>query len=155
MKLLLSYLKDHKGVVLLALVLAGMNIGFSLMDPYITGHIMDDFIEKRDVLSHHDFVWGVIKLVSAAIGVAMVSRIAKNFQDYFTSIIVQKTGAKMYADGLKTLLNFLTRYLKTSAAAKHWASCKRCVSIPKNSSLRLSAYCSLALSGCCLSYSIR
>jgi ATP-binding cassette subfamily B protein len=101
MKLLLSYLKDHKGVVLLALVLAGMNIGFSLMDPYITGHIMDDFIEKRDVLSHHDFVWGVIKLVSAAIGVAMVSRIAKNFQDYFTSIIVQKTGAKMYADGLK------------------------------------------------------
>jgi ATP-binding cassette subfamily B protein len=34
-------------------------------------------------------------------GAAMVSRIAKNFQDYFTSIIVQKTGAQMYADGLK------------------------------------------------------
>jgi ATP-binding cassette subfamily B protein len=31
----------------------------------------------------------------------MVSRIAKNFQDYFTNIIVQKTGAEMYADGLK------------------------------------------------------
>jgi ATP-binding cassette subfamily B protein len=36
-----------------------------------------------------------------AVGAAMVSRIAKNLQDYFTNIIVQKVGAKMYADGLK------------------------------------------------------
>jgi ATP-binding cassette subfamily B protein len=42
-----------------------------------------------------------LTFVGAAIGVAMVSRIAKNFQDYYTSIITQKVGAKMYADGLK------------------------------------------------------
>ena len=36
-----------------------------------------------------------------AIGAAMVSRIAKNFQDYYTNIITQKVGAEMYADGLK------------------------------------------------------
>jgi len=34
-------------------------------------------------------------------GVAMVSRIAKNFQDYFTSVVVQRTGALMYTDGVK------------------------------------------------------
>jgi ATP-binding cassette subfamily B protein len=44
---------------------------------------------------------GSLILVGLAVGAAMVSRIAKNFQDYFTNIIVQKTGAKMYADGLK------------------------------------------------------
>jgi ATP-binding cassette subfamily B protein len=101
MKILLNYLKDHRWIVVMALVLAAFNIGFSLLDPYITGHIVDRFIEKRDVLSHDQFVWGVIGMVGLAVGAAMVSRIAKNFQDYFTNVIVQKTGAKMYADGLK------------------------------------------------------
>ena len=101
MNLLLQYLKAHKWVVVLALVLAAFNIGFSLMDPYFTGRIVDNFIEKKDILTRDKFIWGVLGLVGLAIGAAMVSRIAKNFQDYFTNIIVQKVGAKMYADGLK------------------------------------------------------
>lgn len=101
MNLLLQYLKAHKWIVVLALLLAGFNIGFSLMDPYFTGRIVDNFIEKKDELGREQFVWGVLNLIGLAIGAAMVSRIAKNFQDYFTSIIVQKVGAKMYADGLK------------------------------------------------------
>jgi len=101
MNLLIDYLKKHKWVVILALVLAAFNIGFSLLDPYITGRIVDQFIEKKDVLSRTQFVWGVMGLVGLAIAAAMGSRIAKNFQDYFTSIIVQKVGANMYADGLK------------------------------------------------------
>jgi len=101
MNLLLQYLKTHKWVVVLALMLAAINIGFSLMDPYFTGKIVDNFIEKKDILNRDQFVWGVLGLVGLAIGAAMVSRIAKNFQDYFTSIIVQKVGAKMYADGLQ------------------------------------------------------
>jgi ATP-binding cassette, subfamily B, bacterial len=101
MKLLLQYLSRHKGLVLLALFLAAMNQGFSLMDPYFTGRIVDSFIEKRDVLSRQEYISGILKLVGLAIGAAMVSRIAKNFQDYFTSIIIQKVGARMYADGLE------------------------------------------------------
>lgn len=101
MKLLLEYLKNHKWVVVLALFLAAVNIGFSLLDPYITGRIVDEFIEKKDVLNKSQFILGVLGLVGLSVGAAMVSRIAKNFQDYFTSIIVQKVGARMYADGLK------------------------------------------------------
>ncbi len=103
MNLLLQYLKEHKWIVVLALFLAAMNIGFSLMDPAITGKLMDRFITKAGLYqsNKHAYIMGVLKLVGAAIGVAMVSRIAKNFQDYFTSIIIQKVGAKMYADGLK------------------------------------------------------
>jgi ATP-binding cassette subfamily B protein len=62
---------------------------------------VDNYINKHDKLTHHDYVWGVMGLVGLAIGAAMVSRIAKNFQDYFSNVIVQKTGAQMYADGLK------------------------------------------------------
>ncbi|MDR6786013.1 ATP-binding cassette subfamily B protein [Pedobacter africanus] len=101
MNLLLEYLKNHKWVVVLALFLAAVNIGFSLLDPYITGRIVDEFIEKKDVLNKSQFILGVLGLVGLSVGAAMVSRIAKNFQDYFTSIIVQKVGARMYADGLK------------------------------------------------------
>lgn len=101
MNLLVQYLKNYKWVVGLALLLAAINIGFSLLDPYITGRIVDRFIEKKNLLNHHEFVWGVLGLVGMGVGAAMVSRIAKNFQDYFTSIIVQKVGAQMYADGLK------------------------------------------------------
>lgn len=101
MNLLLEYLKNHKWVVVLALFLAAVNIGFSLLDPYITGRIVDEFIEKKDILNRSEFILGVLGLVGLSIGAAMVSRIAKNFQDYFTSIIVQKVGARMYADGLK------------------------------------------------------
>lgn len=101
MNLLIEYLKNYKWIVVLALLLAAINIGFSLLDPYITGRIVDRFIEKKDVLGRSEFIWGVLGLVGLGVGAAMVSRIAKNFQDYFTSIIVQKVGAQMYADGLK------------------------------------------------------
>jgi ATP-binding cassette subfamily B protein len=101
MKLLLSYLTKYKWVVAFALVLAAFNIGFSLLEPYVTGRIVDEVIERRKDLNEHDFLYNVLRLVGLSVGAAMVSRIAKNFQDYFTSIIVQKTGAQMYADGLK------------------------------------------------------
>jgi len=101
MGLLLNYLKKHKWIVALALLLAAINIGFSLLDPYITGQILDRFINKKASLTKNDYIWGSLGLIGLAIGAAMVSRIAKNFQDYFTSVIVQKVGAKMYADGLQ------------------------------------------------------
>ena len=100
MKILLTYLSKHRWVVALALLMAALNIGFSLLDPYITGRIVDEVIEKRTTLHYDQYIHNIIVLVSMAIGVAMVSRIAKNFQDYFTNIITQKVGAEMYADGL-------------------------------------------------------
>ncbi len=44
MKILLSYLKEHRGIVVFALFLAALNIGFSLLDPFITGSIVDKYI---------------------------------------------------------------------------------------------------------------
>jgi ATP-binding cassette subfamily B protein len=101
MKILLSYLKNYKALIALALLLASTSQVFSLLDPHITGKIVDNFIEKKDALSQSEFTRGILGLVGLAIGAAMVSRIAKNLQDYFTSIVVQKLGAKMYADGIR------------------------------------------------------
>lgn len=103
MNILLSYLKKHKWTVALALVLAGINIGFSLVDPLITGKILDNYILPPDsaTVTYAYRLNGALMMVGLAVGAAMVSRIAKNFQDYFTNIVVLKTGAEMYSDGLK------------------------------------------------------
>src|SRR4051812_7501029 len=103
MKILLNYLKNYRWTVVLALLLASINIGFSLFDPMITGKILDEYIIPKDsaVFTFEYRLHGALILIGLAIGAAMVSRIAKNFQDYFTNIIVLKTGAQMYSDGLK------------------------------------------------------
>lgn len=104
MKLLFSYLSKHRKTVFLALLLAAVNQIFSLMDPLIAGKMMDRFgvhisDYRGDPISR--FVGDILLLLLASMGVAMVSRIAKNFQDYFTSVIVQRTGAAMYTDGIR------------------------------------------------------
>ncbi len=48
-----------------------------------------------------EFFRGVSLLLAAAIGVAFVSRVAKNFQDYYINVITQRLGAQIYTDGLR------------------------------------------------------
>jgi ATP-binding cassette subfamily B protein len=104
MKLLLSYLSRYKKLVFIALLLATVNQTFSLLDPFIYGKIIDRFVSHPRDFTENEFIKGVLTLIAAAVGVAMVSRIAKAFQDYFTSLVIQKLGADIYTDGLKHTL---------------------------------------------------
>ncbi|MFN8392002.1 MAG: ABC transporter ATP-binding protein [Bdellovibrionota bacterium] len=101
MKLLLSYLKNYWHLVALTLVLATINQVFSLLDPWIFRHVIDDYATKYKEFDQGHFFRGVLLLLAGAVGVAFVSRVAKNFQDYFVNVITQRVGAKMYADGLQ------------------------------------------------------
>ncbi len=101
MKLLLSYLKNYRGFIILALVLAAVNQMFSMMDPLIVRYIIDDYATKFDKYTSEQFFKGVGLLLGLGIGAAFVSRVAKNFQDYYINMITQKLGARMYADGIK------------------------------------------------------
>lgn len=100
MKLLISYLKNYKGLLLLALVLAAVNQVFSLLDPWIFQRIIDTYVTHYKDYTTEEFFKGAGLLILAAMGVAMVSRIAKNFQDYFVNVITQRLGARIYSDGL-------------------------------------------------------
>lgn len=107
MKLLLSYLKRYKPLVFLALILASINQVFSLLDPTIFGKIIDylnGYVNGGKTIPTEEFLWAIGKLIGASIGVAMVSRIAKAFQDYFTNLVIQRIGADIYTDGLKHTL---------------------------------------------------
>ena len=83
MKILLRYLKPHKWLVALVLLLAAINISFSLIDPIIFGKLIDLGYKYHDNSA------------------AMISRIAKAFQDYFLNVVTQKFGATVFTEGLQ------------------------------------------------------
>ncbi|PYS50027.1 MAG: ABC transporter ATP-binding protein [Acidobacteria bacterium] len=101
MKLLYSYLKQYWQLVALTLVLAAINQIFSLMDPLIFRYVIDEYATKYSQYTTSQFIRGVSLLLGAAVGVAFVSRVAKNFQDYFTNVITQRLGAQIYSDGIR------------------------------------------------------
>jgi ATP-binding cassette subfamily B protein len=101
MKLLYSYLRNYTGLVALALVLATINQVFSLLDPLIFRHVIDEYATRFQEYSTTQFFKGVSLLLGAAVGVAFVSRVAKNFQDYYINVITQRLGAQLYSDGIR------------------------------------------------------
>ncbi|MCW3076460.1 MAG: transporter ATP-binding protein [Bacteroidetes bacterium] len=53
----------------------------------------------------NEFAQNLVFFLGLSVGAAMMSRIAKNFQDYFANIVIQRTGAHMYTDGIKKALS--------------------------------------------------
>lgn len=115
MRILFQYLKPYKWLVALALLLAAVNQVFSLFAPMISGKLLDLFanhpyyFDKANQLprTEHEYLfgkagyYGLFFFLMLLIGTAMVSRIAKAFQDYFVNVIIQKFGATIFTDGLK------------------------------------------------------
>ncbi|OYU57195.1 MAG: ABC transporter ATP-binding protein [Chitinophagaceae bacterium BSSC1] len=107
MKILLTYLKPYKWHVALALLLAGINQTFSMFDPMIFGKLLDQYASHpkigADGLPRNEeaYIRGISSMLLLLVGTAMVSRIAKAFQDYTVNVIIQKFGAKIFTDGLK------------------------------------------------------
>lgn len=119
MKILLKYLKPDKWLVVFTLCMAGINIGFSLIDPILLGKLVNLAADHKAApggFSDPNFYWtyenitrngkpylqmGVVYILLFSISVAMVSRIAKAFQDYFLNVVIQKFGARVFTDGLQ------------------------------------------------------
>jgi ATP-binding cassette subfamily B protein len=101
MKLLLAYLRNYWELVAIALTLAAINQTFSLLDPLILRHVIDRYATRFQEYSTAEFFKGVSLLLGAAVGVAFVSRVAKNFQDYYINVITQRLGARLYSDGIQ------------------------------------------------------
>lgn len=105
MKILWHYLRPYRGMVLVSLLLAAINQTFSLLDPLYFGKLFDNYINKAGEFRANgqeaEFIKGVLGYLGILIGVAMVSRIAKAFQDYFSSVVMQKFGASIFTEGLR------------------------------------------------------
>jgi len=99
-------------MIFLAIILAAINQSFSLINPILSGKILDRFVnhphstDKAGLLARNldVYIRQSLVYIGAIMGVAMVSRIAKNFQDYVVNVVIQKFGARLYTDGLRHAL---------------------------------------------------
>ncbi|MBL7811772.1 MAG: ABC transporter ATP-binding protein [Bacteroidetes bacterium] len=105
MKSLFQYLKPHRRLVFWALLLATINQIFSMLDPWVGGKILDEYLIPYNKYNLGSFIGGVLSWLMVGIGVAMVSRIAKNFQDYFINVAIQKSGADIFMSGIRHTLD--------------------------------------------------
>ncbi|MBS1580493.1 MAG: ABC transporter ATP-binding protein [Bacteroidetes bacterium] len=109
MRILLKYIKPYRWLVILALFLASVNQIFSLFDPMLVGKLIDGFATHphttdkagMQTRTEHEFINALLFYLVLLVGTAMVSRIAKAFQDYAVNVIVQKFGATIFTDGLQ------------------------------------------------------
>jgi ATP-binding cassette subfamily B protein len=105
MKILWYYLRPYQKLVYLSLLLAAINQTFSMLDPFFFGRMYDQYIIKagdyRATGQMASFYKGVLMYLGILVGVAMISRIAKAFQDYTSSVVIQKFGASIFTEGLR------------------------------------------------------
>ena len=104
MKILWKYLKPQRWLIVVSLALAGISQLLSLVDPLIFGKIIDDYATRSDTLAEEVLVKGVLRWLAVAIAIALLARVAKSFQEYFTRLAVQKFGMQIFNDGLRQTL---------------------------------------------------
>lgn len=104
MRILWKYLRPQRGLILLSLLLAGISQLLNLVDPLIFGKIIDDYATNPGNRSQDELTMGVLKWLGIAIAVALLARVGKSFQEYFTRLAVQRFGMQIFNDGLKQTL---------------------------------------------------
>ena len=95
-----TYLRPYWKLLIAVLILAAINQIFSLLNPQILRWLMDNYLVKAvtESFTTNEYLRGVLLWLGGMIGTAMVSRIAKNFQDYFVNVMTQKIGTSIYQD---------------------------------------------------------
>ncbi|OGY94096.1 MAG: ABC transporter ATP-binding protein [Candidatus Komeilibacteria bacterium RIFOXYC1_FULL_37_11] len=100
MKFIFKYLKDYRKTLVGVLFLATINQVFSLLDPQIFRLLVDNYAARVNELSKAEFFSGSGLLLLGFVSVALISRIAKNFQDYYVNVITHRLGTKLYAESV-------------------------------------------------------
>jgi ATP-binding cassette, subfamily B, bacterial len=104
MHILWRYLEPHRKLAALSLLLAGLSQVLALVDPIIFGMIIDEYASNPRHLPPDELLRGVLRLLGLAVGVAVLSRLAKALQEYLTRLVVQKFGTQIFNDGLRQTL---------------------------------------------------
>jgi ATP-binding cassette subfamily B protein len=104
MKILWKYLKPHKTLIFISLLLAGAAQLLNLIDPVIFGKIIDRYASGKNNLPENEMLSGVIYWLLLALGIALFSKLFKSLQDFFTRKAVARFGMHIFNDGLKQTL---------------------------------------------------
>ncbi len=103
-KLLWRYLRPHRPLIFLSLLLAAIAQALTLVDPLIFGKLIDDYANQRGSRTDEELTRGVLGLLGIGVGIAIAARAFKAFQEYLTRLAVQRFGMQIFNDGLKQTL---------------------------------------------------
>lgn len=98
MTFIFKYLKNYKKLLALSLILAIINQVFSMLDPQVLQRLIDNYLTKSSTYTSAEYIKWILMWIAGFIWVAMISRIAKNFQDYFTNVMTQSIGMSTYQE---------------------------------------------------------
>ncbi|HEY7913114.1 MAG TPA: ABC transporter ATP-binding protein, partial [Blastocatellia bacterium] len=104
MQILWKYIRPLRWWVALSLLLAGLAQVLTLVDPLIFGIIIDQYALNPDNKPDDALVRGALWWLLVAAAVALAARLAKTFQDYVLTLVVQKFGMRVFNDGLRQTL---------------------------------------------------
>ena len=115
------YIKKYRKIFVWVLILATINQIFSLLDPQIFRLILDNYVTKLDTFLVDDawrrlFLQWVGVLMLASLGIPMVSRVAKNFQDYFANNLSQLIGMDLYQRTIKHAFSLPFAYFEDNSS---------------------------------------
>jgi ATP-binding cassette subfamily B protein len=104
MKIFWNYMRPHRWLILLSMLLAGTAQIMTMIDPMIFGKIIDNYALHPNGRPENELIKGVSFWLLVAIAVAMVARLARSLQDFVMRKIVQRFGMQVFNDGLKQTL---------------------------------------------------
>jgi ATP-binding cassette subfamily B protein len=104
MRILWGYLRPHRGLVALTLLLAGLAQVLTLVDPLIFGRIVDHYALNPGGRPEAELVRGALGWLLVAAAVALAARLASALQEYVLRLLVQTVGKEMFDDGLTRTL---------------------------------------------------
>lgn len=104
MTILWRYLRPHRGLVALTLLLAGVAQVLTLVDPLIFGLIVDRYALNPGARPEAELVRGALGWLLVAAAVALAARLASAIQEYVLRLLVQTVGMEMFNDGLRRTL---------------------------------------------------
>ncbi|MEP7271962.1 MAG: ABC transporter ATP-binding protein, partial [Acidobacteriota bacterium] len=99
-----KYIRPLRSWIALALLLAGVAQTLTLIDPLIFGRIIDRYALNPDNKPDDILVRGALWWLLVAAVVALAARVARTFQDYVLTLVVQKFGMQVFNDGLRQTL---------------------------------------------------
>ncbi len=104
MAILWKYLKPHRTLIFLSLLLAAAAQLLNLLDPVIFGMIIDRYATNRYNLNEQELIAGVFSWLLLALGIALLAKLLKAVQEYTTRKAVARFGMNIFNDGLKQTL---------------------------------------------------
>ncbi len=98
------YLRPHRPLIFLSLLLAAVAQALMLVDPLIFGKLIDDYANHQGMRTDAELTRGVLSWLALGVGIAILARAFKAFQEYCTRLAVQRFGMQVFNDGLKQTL---------------------------------------------------